>query len=860
MATTTDTLIFELKVKDEASKTFDAWDKRLKKTAKESTSMLNSSMNAIQTGVSAFSDYIGRNALGAIQNFVTGSVDAFGEFEQGMAGIAKTVDATEEELERLGDSIREAVITDLRGTTTVSQLQEIAQMGGKFGILIDDLGSFSVSTAKMAKLWDISVSKTGEATARLIAQYDDLKSNQIEHIGSVVDFVADSAATSEKFIIDFAQRVSGVANNTGQSLAEISATAASIAVSTGMRAQAAATAYRAIMDKMSTDIDGFARFMGESTENWVRLITKDGDEAFNLLLGQLDKLKEQQGVKAYNDTIKELFGSGTRLKQLLDGMTGTQDQNRESILRAVEAFEEGTRVSENFAKSINTQKAAFSELKAVGNEIMTMFGEQFGMSLETAMPLILSTTASIRDTINALFAPEFWDEIVQNTGSVFRELGLLMLDNFVGVFKKGWQIVKNEFLAELQEWKQELTAFWDSIAPKEATEETIKQQEKLNETLSQYARTAGSVAKETNESTAAFGRMRKSVEDVDYAVEGGSLTPALERLQWQMNASKKETDNLNNSMDESTALIKAQEQEIENLTENNLVEYKESLWEVEDAIKEHSNLIEDAWGPERIMHQERLDWLEKTRSELVGQQNAAKNRIDSLRDWMGEEKELLSSTREEYRESMKVFEERQSKLGNIFDGLSNQAQEWLFSQRDMSKALKEVGIQYDNLTASMLQKMKTEFQENALIKEKISSLEQLSGATQKAISDTVQLSESTGSLGKSMEGFVTTIQTPEEAKARREYREYLQRLGAFKTGNITSGEQERLRNRLTFEEFRGQQQPNVSSPSTSPVQQQQQTVINNNFNMHAQYADQSAFNEFVRKITQTQKKEAKLRV
>jgi len=382
--TTVDTLIFELKVDDQASKAFDSFDKRFKR-------MKDDFVTGIKTSIIPNMKQAGRIAF----DFGKESVQAFGEFQQGMADISKTSGATGAALDELGDKLRQVVTMELKGTSTIEQLQQIAAMGAKFGVATEELDSFSGSIAKMSSLWDINAQKTAETTAKIIAQYQ-LTIENVEQIGSAVDMVADSFATSEEFILRFMQNVSGTAKSTNQSLGDIAGMAAQIAVNTGMAADAASSSYEKILSQIQRDAPKFAQALGGPVEEWARLINTDGAEAFNFLLQRMGNIRDTQGPEAFSRTMKDLFGTNIRVERLLKGMIGTVDDNRKAMELGNEAYKEGTRVVDNFNTSIQTQQADITQVQAqwknfsisVGKALAPALAEVIGLLQERLMPAL----------------------------------------------------------------------------------------------------------------------------------------------------------------------------------------------------------------------------------------------------------------------------------------------------------------------------------------------------------------------------------------------------------------------------------------------------------------------------------------
>ncbi len=403
MATTTDTLIFELKVDDKASKVFDSWDKKLQQTGQRAQGVFGE----MRTAINSMGPAILTGIVGAVQT----SIQAFGTFQQGMREIEKTTGGTTEELDALGEALRKAVITDLSGTTTLSELQKIAAMSAKFGVAKENLASFGVSIAKMAKQWDLSVEKTAEITAKLIAQYD-LTAGEVENIGSAIDQVADSFATSEAFVLNFVQRVSGTVKNMGVEMHEVAAIAGSIAENTGMAAEAASGAFIKILATMQTDVSKVSEIIGGSTKEWTELVNNDGVGAFQKLLVELERIKNTEGPQALSSKLQDLFGKNIRVQTLLKGMIGTVDQNAEAMLNAAAAYEEGSRVANNFARSVESQEGGIALMMAGLEDLKITLGDELAPTIEFVTGLINTAVGFWIDVLKDNPIEQFFDEAI----------------------------------------------------------------------------------------------------------------------------------------------------------------------------------------------------------------------------------------------------------------------------------------------------------------------------------------------------------------------------------------------------------------------------------------------------------------
>ena len=179
-------VLFKLRIDDSDLSKIGKFETKFKHLGKEAEASLKRASSS-WAFPHAEVERAARQTFRVIKKEVTASIEAFSEFEQGMREIQKVSNATETELKTLGEEIRNIVVTELKGTTTVSQLQEIAEISSKFGVATQDLANFSENIAKMSALWDTSATKTAENSAKIIAQYR-LQEEDITKLGSAVGY------------------------------------------------------------------------------------------------------------------------------------------------------------------------------------------------------------------------------------------------------------------------------------------------------------------------------------------------------------------------------------------------------------------------------------------------------------------------------------------------------------------------------------------------------------------------------------------------------------------------------------------------------------------------------------------------
>jgi TP901 family phage tail tape measure protein len=375
-------LTIKITLQDDLSKSLqkvtDGMEKSLD-SAKGSFSQFQEKFN--EWGASSAVQNVMQSAFSAIIDGTWASIQAFGEFEQGMTDVQKIAGGTSEEIENLGDKIRDAVTVELKGTSTVSELQAIAGEAARAGIAADNMDRYVVSIAKMAEMWGVSKDKASEYTSLIMSQYN-IGTDLIENFGSAVDQAGDSFAVSEDYLLRYAQRLSGTAEQTGMAIEHVLAIGAVAFQNTGMQVEASSTALMNVLNSIQMDVEAFSDVLGGSTEEWSEKINTDGMGALQLLLQKLEELKNTEGPEAMTQAMDELFGSNVRVNMLLKGMIGKNAELTQAYNDVNAAALEGTRISENFAKTTDTQNAGFSQIIGQIHDLAISVGEELNPSVE----------------------------------------------------------------------------------------------------------------------------------------------------------------------------------------------------------------------------------------------------------------------------------------------------------------------------------------------------------------------------------------------------------------------------------------------------------------------------------------------
>ena len=219
------------------------------------------------------------------------------DFESAMAGVRKTVDATEEQFAELTESIRETSRTLPFATTEIAGVAEAA---GQLGVAVEDIEEF---TAVMLDL-GVSTNLSARDAAIGLARFTNVMDEPVERaraLGDVIVALGNSTATTESEILGMATRLTGIGSTLGftsEQILGISATMTELGIRSELGGTAfqkfAITAQKAVSEA-GDDLDKFAAVAGVSATKFATMFKQDAFGALMQFVEGLGKAEERGG-------------------------------------------------------------------------------------------------------------------------------------------------------------------------------------------------------------------------------------------------------------------------------------------------------------------------------------------------------------------------------------------------------------------------------------------------------------------------------------------------------------------------------------------------------------------------------------
>lgn len=266
------------------------------------------------------------------------------EWEQALAGVAKTTNMSGSELNKMGNEI-----TKMSNTMpfAATEIAGVAEAAGQLGIKKQDITSFTRTMMNLGVATNLTADEAATEFARF-ANAANMPIKDVDRLGSTVVALGNSTATTEKEIVEMAQRLAGAGAQAGFSSDEIMSVSAAMS-SVGIEAEAGGTAMTQIWNKMTKAVaeggdtlDSFAKTAGVSGKEFAQIWENNPSKALSMFvkgLGDTEggakgvlKALDDVGIKGIReaDTIRRMANNHQVLDKALK--TGSEGWKENSAL------------------------------------------------------------------------------------------------------------------------------------------------------------------------------------------------------------------------------------------------------------------------------------------------------------------------------------------------------------------------------------------------------------------------------------------------------------------------------------------------------------------------------------------------
>lgn len=329
-------------------------------------------------------------AVTALGGALVGSAQSAAAWQTSMTGVAKTTGLGGADLAELSDQL---LTMSTNMPVAASGLAEIAQAGGSLGIAKEELAGFTEVAAQMGVGFEMSAEQAATAGAKILNAFgQEMNTENLRSLGSVVNAMGDSFAATEPQVLDFLNRASFLNTTMGQSIPQVAALGTTL-ISAGMEAEVAATGIKSAINMLTSEtskkggMDNWAKLMGTDVDTLKGKIAEDLNgtliETANVIAGMADPTERFQAAVAAAGTegapaLLKLAGAGEDYAKAL-GMSNEEWENATSLQKTYDA--QMSTVTSQWTIFTNTLSTASTSL---GTGLLPYLADALGFMTDVA--------------------------------------------------------------------------------------------------------------------------------------------------------------------------------------------------------------------------------------------------------------------------------------------------------------------------------------------------------------------------------------------------------------------------------------------------------------------------------------------
>lgn len=285
------------------------------------------------------------------------------QFESAFAGVEKTVDATDAQLQEFRSGIRE-MSTEI--PQTAAEIASVAEAAGQLGIRNEYLLGFTETMSNLDVATNMTATEAATSLARL-ANITQMPQENFDRLGSTIVALGNNLATTESEITEMGLRLAGAGKQVGMSEAQILGLAGAIS-SVGIEADAGGSAVSTIMTKMQLaveqggeSLEQFANVAGMSADEFRQAFQEDAAQALVSFVEGLGTM-DSRGQSAIA-TLSDMEITEIRQRDALLRLAGAGDVLSESLGIATQAWDENNALTNEAEKRYQTLESQIQILK-----------------------------------------------------------------------------------------------------------------------------------------------------------------------------------------------------------------------------------------------------------------------------------------------------------------------------------------------------------------------------------------------------------------------------------------------------------------------------------------------------------------
>lgn len=339
------------------------------------------------------------------------------DFESAFAGVKKTVDATDKQLETLRSGIR-AMSKEM--PTAATEIAGVAEAAGQLGIQTDNILSFSKTMVMLGDSTNMSADEAATALARL-ANITGMSQQDFDRLGSTVVALGNNLATTESEIVEMSLRIAGAGKQVGLTEAQIMSFAGALS-SVGIEAEAGGTAISTLMSKMNlatakggAQLEQFAAVAGMTGDEFKVAFEQDAAGAILSFIQGLGQINKEGGSAIA--TLDEMGLSDIRMRDALLRASGASDVFTNALKIGSDAWEENTALTKEAEQRYETMASKLAILKNNATDL----GISLYDSVDNPLRAVVNTATDMVASLQKAFDKKGFEGLAAEIGTVIAD-------------------------------------------------------------------------------------------------------------------------------------------------------------------------------------------------------------------------------------------------------------------------------------------------------------------------------------------------------------------------------------------------------------------------------------------------------
>lgn len=322
------------------------------------------------------------------------------QYDEALVDAMKTTGLSRDEIEDLSEELKKF---DTR--TAQNELLSLARVGGKLGLSAkEDLLEFVSAADKINVALKEDLGGDAEAAIGQIGKLVDIfqlkgqmgLERAMLSVGSAINELGAASTANEGYIVNFTNRLAGIAPNASISIDKILGLASTLDAN-AQAAETAATAIGQTITAMFKKTETFAQIAKMPFEEFRNLLETDVNAA---LIKVLEGMKGDQGLFDIVDAMGEMHLNGQRATTVLGALANNVEMLKEQQSLANEAFMDGTSLTNEFNTKNESATAVLEKTKKALEEQWVELGQKLTPALNAAT----SATTGIVSIVNQAIA------------------------------------------------------------------------------------------------------------------------------------------------------------------------------------------------------------------------------------------------------------------------------------------------------------------------------------------------------------------------------------------------------------------------------------------------------------------------